>query len=253
MTIDDSVQQRRNQHWSIVAQEYGRKWDNAPEEPRLYKEIEAQLLREFSQAGPEKEILDLCCGTGRNTLALAGTGARLWGLDGAEGMLGQARQRAVELGLENVTFVCGDARALPFQDHRFDAVVGTRFMYMMNAEEKRAIIRECARVVKPGGKVVLHFNVGFWGLKQELLNLVRGRGFRLGDRYFWPGDARKLFEGFQVEAVVGIKLFRLGLMSRVLGRAVALRMNRLLRWPGLRYLSAYLLVVATPRDVGRES
>lgn len=241
----DSKQRERNRHWSDSALAYHEKWEKPTAEASLYKELEAQLMLEFTEACEGKKILDLCCGTGRNTLALSRTGAQLWGVDGASGMVRKARENALSQGLDNVTFLLGDARSLPFSDDIFDAVTGTRFMYMMKPQEKKQIINEIRRVLKPGGTVVLQFNVGFWGIKHEIMNLFHGSKPRLRHRYIWPGQVTRLFDGFHVQSVVGVKLPRLAAVSRLLGKKVATSLNRIMRWPGFRFLTAYLLVKAT--------
>lgn len=250
----DKRQQNRNDHWSDSAQDYNEMWRAADPEAQLYKELEADLLIEFTQAAVGRELLDMCSGTGRNTLALAATGAHVVGLDGAPGMVEQAQKNAEENGAANVEFITGDSRDLPFEDNRFDAVVGTRFMYMMDAEEKRRIVSEACRVVRPGGIIVLHFNVGFWGLKHELVNLFHGRRPRLNNRYLWPGQAKRLFEGLQIEHMAGIKFPRLAMLGRVIGRKLTIKLNRATRRPGFRFLCGYMLVAARKESrVARES
>jgi len=243
----DAKQQGRNTFWSKQAKGYRQAWATSRPEADLYKELEAALLIEATGAKPGKKILDLCCGTGRNTVALAHTGAQMWGIDGAEGMLEQARQHAIDQDIDNATFQQGDSRSLPFSDNTFDGVTGTRFMYMMSPDEKQQIIQEVHRVLKPGGRAAIHFNCGLWGIKQELLNLGKGRQFRLRSRYLWPGQTAGLFEGFQVDGLIGVKIPRLALLSRLTGRKAALVVNRLLRFFPFRHLSAYAIVIATCR------
>jgi SAM-dependent methyltransferase len=220
-------------------------WDRPSLEGAFYKELEASLLAEFTGARPGMKILDVCCGAGRNTLALANTSAEMWGIDGAPEMIEQATSAAASSGLNNATFSVQDARTLSFENETFDAVVGTRFMYMMSPAEKTQIISEARRVLKPGGIVVFQFNSGFWGVKHEFLNLVHGKKPRLRNRYLWPGGVSRLFPGFRVDKVVGIKLPRLGLISRITGKPAAFTLNRMMRWPGFRHLTSYVLVQAT--------
>jgi len=245
--LADAKQQGRNKHWSQLASYYLKKWDHPGPESALYKELESKLLIDATSAGTGKKILDLCCGTGRNTVALAQTGAEMFGIDGAQGMLEQARQHAIEQGVASAEFRQGDSRSLPFPDNMFDGVTGTRFMYMMRPDEKRQIIREVHRVLKPGGRAAIQFNCGLWGIKQEFFKMCNGSGFRIRSRYFWPGQAQSLFEGFDIEAIVGVKIPRLALASRLMGRRTALAINRTFRWPILRHLSAYAVVVASCR------
>ena len=67
----DEAQAKRNENWSKKAQQYHQNWTAADAEDQLYRELEAQILIEHVGAGPTKQLLDVCCGTGRNTLALA--------------------------------------------------------------------------------------------------------------------------------------------------------------------------------------
>lgn len=232
------------EYWSQQAEEYNEAFSRGIERV-LYAAIEAQLLQNYLRVSDGAYVLDLCCGCGRNTLALASGNPRwhLVGLDAAPGMLAVARRNAENRCCTNVTFVSGDCRNLPFSAETFDAVVGTRFMYMMPWQEKRQIIEECRRVLKPRGILALQFNNGFWGIKEELIRRVLWQPRPVRDRYLWPTQAARLFEGFQVDAITGIKLFWLGKLSYLIGKSNAIRLNYLLRLPFFRWFSAYLLVV----------
>ncbi|MDR1857882.1 MAG: ubiquinone/menaquinone biosynthesis methyltransferase, partial [Treponema sp.] len=107
-------------------------------------------------AQPGMHILDVCCGTGRLTLALnkaVGEEGAVIGLDFSENMIAIAEQTFREMAIKgNVQFVRGDAMNLPFPDNSFDgAIVGWG---LRNLSDLRQGIRELARVVKPGGRVV---------------------------------------------------------------------------------------------------
>ncbi|MDO5048647.1 MAG: demethylmenaquinone methyltransferase [Actinomycetaceae bacterium] len=97
---------------------------------------------------PGERILDLAAGTGGSTAALAESGAEVVGCDLSEGMIAVGRQRHPEL-----TFVQGDATDLPFEDASFDAV--TISFGLRNVENTEKALREMARVVRPGGRLVI--------------------------------------------------------------------------------------------------
>lgn len=235
-------QRNRNQHWGSKAADYDRTFK--PIESQLYVELEAQIVAEFLQPAPGMTILDVCSGTGRNSRPLAKAGARVIGLDAARGMVEFARQKALEAGLDNLTFLNGSALELPFPDDSFDAVTGTRFMYMMTPREKRQIVSEMTRVLKPGGVLALQFNCGFWGVKHELANLLKRRPARLRSRYLWPGQIHQLMAPLHVEKLVGVKLPWVAKVSKLTGSRMALGINRVVRLPGFRFASAYLVVKA---------
>lgn len=92
--------------------------------------------------------LDLGCGEGTNTRAVARLGALMTGLDIAPTFLRHARdaERRDPLGID---YVLGDGLTLPFADGSFDFV--TAFMSMMDMVDQAAVLREVARILKPGG------------------------------------------------------------------------------------------------------
>ena len=93
-------------------------------------------------------VLDLACGAGRHTAALRQLGYRALGMDLSKVMLAQAR------GLPRVN---GDMRRLPFADASFDWVVNffTSFGYFESDEENRQVLNEIARIVAPGGGLLM--------------------------------------------------------------------------------------------------
>lgn len=100
-------------------------------------------------------VVDVCCGTGDSSLAFARAGARVVGVDFALPMLARAGPK--ERGSDAPLFVQGDALRLPLADGRADLAAvafGVR-----NLADARAGLAEMARVVRPGGRVlVLEFS-----------------------------------------------------------------------------------------------
>ena len=107
--------------------------------------------RQCLQLKPGERVLDLAAGTGVSTVELARGGARAVACDFSLGMLrsGRAlrRRRAI------VRFVAGDALRLPFADASFDAAVMS--FGLRNVADVPRALGELARVVRPGGRVVI--------------------------------------------------------------------------------------------------
>jgi len=99
-------------------------------------------------ARPGDRVLDVACGTGTSTAALAKRGARVVGIDFSPGMIAEARRRHPSL-----EFVQGDAQALPFGDDEFDVV--TVSFGLRNFSEPQVALGEMYRVLKPGGRLVI--------------------------------------------------------------------------------------------------
>jgi sarcosine/dimethylglycine N-methyltransferase len=102
-------------------------------------------------AAPGTHLLDLCCGSGGIALHAAGTsGCTLVGVDYAETAIAVAREQARQKGLDRqVTFVHGNALALPFADGSFDAAFSVDSLVIVPRRWK--VLHECARVLRPGG------------------------------------------------------------------------------------------------------
>ncbi len=96
--------------------------------------------------------LDLCCGTGDISFALARRGADVTGLDFSAKMLEVAQARLGRVKCGSLKFIQGDAQQLPFPDNSFDAV--TVGYGLRNLSSWEAGVREMARVAKPGGRIV---------------------------------------------------------------------------------------------------
>lgn len=98
-------------------------------------------------------ILDVGCGTGHTTVAVAERAASVVGIDLTEEMLAQARRLAAERGIENVSFVRGDAERLEYPENAFDVVV-SRYSAHHFPHPQRAL-HEIGRVLTPGGTFLL--------------------------------------------------------------------------------------------------
>lgn len=110
-------------------------------------------LVELVPEGASARWLESACGTGLVSRALAGRVGSVVGVDLTPAMLEQAQRGAAEEGIENVSFSVGDATALEFGDGSFDGAV-TRFS-LHHIPLPGRVIAELARVVRPGGWVVV--------------------------------------------------------------------------------------------------
>jgi SAM-dependent methyltransferase len=105
-------------------------------------EAAVELVVEYADPGADDVVLDLGTGTGAIALRLAPDARRVVGRDVSEGMLAQAREKADERGVENVTF--GEGRFREPNADAADVVVSNFAMHHLADDEKRETIQVVA-------------------------------------------------------------------------------------------------------------
>jgi demethylmenaquinone methyltransferase / 2-methoxy-6-polyprenyl-1,4-benzoquinol methylase len=121
----------------------------------LHRFWKNRLVR-LAHAKAGEHALDLCCGTGDLSFALARRGANVVGLDFSEPMLERARRKQSSdpaATASNLQFVQGDAQQLPFADNSFEIV--TIGYGLRNLASFETGLREMLRVAKPGGRLLV--------------------------------------------------------------------------------------------------
>jgi SAM-dependent methyltransferase len=106
-----------------------------------------EAVLDAAGVGRDTRVLDVGCGSGLTLVLAARRGAVPSGLDISPGLLGIARDRLPDADLRE-----GDMEFLPFGDAAFDAVLGVNAFQF--AGDPRRALREAARVLRPGGRVV---------------------------------------------------------------------------------------------------
>jgi SAM-dependent methyltransferase len=107
-----------------------------------------EAVLDAAGVGRRTRVLDVGCGSGLALVLAAQRGAVPGGLDISPGLLGIARDRLPGADLRE-----GDMEFLPFEDTAFDAVLGVNAFQF--AGDPRRALREAARVLSPGGRVVV--------------------------------------------------------------------------------------------------
>jgi ubiquinone/menaquinone biosynthesis C-methylase UbiE len=117
-------------------------------------EADALAAAKLAGAGPGADVLDVPCGFGRHTLALARAGFRAVGEDRSQPLLDEARRRAGSARWPKLTRA--DYRELPFGEASFDAALNlfTSLGYLGDDEDVKALAA-IRRVLRPGGKLVV--------------------------------------------------------------------------------------------------
>ena len=125
------------------------------------KEFHAEAVQ-LADAHKGQRVLVVACGTGRGMIGLAqavGPTGRVDALDLSEAMIDQARAKSEKLGLsDRVHFKQGNARELPYPDETFDVVYNGYMFDLIPLDGFAPILKEMARVLKPGAPFIVTFS-----------------------------------------------------------------------------------------------
>jgi ubiquinone/menaquinone biosynthesis C-methylase UbiE len=124
---------------------------------------------DFIEIAEGDSILDLGCGKGNETIQsaiMSGKSGFATGLDITPEMIYLAKENAVVQNIKNVDFVQGSIENLPFEDHKFDAVISN--CVINHAKDKKRVYMEIFRVLKQGGRFVVSDAVTKYPLPSEV-------------------------------------------------------------------------------------
>uniref|UniRef100_A0A540VGR3 Methyltransferase domain-containing protein n=2 Tax=Litorilinea aerophila TaxID=1204385 RepID=A0A540VGR3_9CHLR len=142
---------------SLVVQVYNRLAQADLQRKRTDDETRLRHLLQFAKIPPDARVLDIGTGLGVLPLMLAEAGARsVVGIDICPTMLEQAeylRLSRLSPAAQRVSFRLAPAQALPFADESFDVVFCRLVLH--HARKPERIIQEAARVLRPGGMLIL--------------------------------------------------------------------------------------------------
>jgi len=143
-----------------------------------------ERILELAAPQSGERIVDIGSGTGLLSLAFAGHAEHVWAIDFSPPMGEYLRVKAASAGLENIETVTASAVSLPLVDEVADAVVSNYCMHELPDTDKLLALAEAARVLKPGGRLVIGdmmFSVGISEARDRAvllskLRLLAGRG-----------------------------------------------------------------------------
>ncbi len=235
------------------------------------QELPPRIREPLDMAGDLKGrwVLDIGCGRGELVCEAANRGAHAVGIDYAEAALELAKERLSEMDPElkkRVEFLQSDAKNLPFPDGSFDRVFMLDVYEHLHPHEIASVLHEIHRVLRPGGRLVIHTGPNTWFyslgyvmirrlyrliLRKELPESLRGQYDDI--MHVNEQNPISLYKGLR-EAGYGVRVLpRSYLPERKSSWWKRIAMRLLFAPPFAYVFCTSLLAVAYPRPGGREA
>jgi len=141
---DELRKQNERAIWDKIARSYDRNVMGTYEE--AYRLTNEAILSEIT---PNSSVLEIGCGTGIVSLAIAPHAGEVIGVDLSPSMIAQAEKKTHQAAFQNLSFQEADAYALPFEDESFDMVLLTNLLHVV--AEPETVIQEACRVLRKSG------------------------------------------------------------------------------------------------------
>ncbi|MEX0323639.1 MAG: class I SAM-dependent methyltransferase [Puniceicoccaceae bacterium] len=147
-----------------------------------FERTSEELEKVLELTKPEgKDVLDLCCGPGRYSVAMAKAGFNVTGVDRTQFLLDKARERAAEADVE-IDWIQMDMRDF-FRPDSFDLVLNmfTSFGYFDDKDEDLQVLGNIFTSLRPGGVVIIEMVGKEWLAKvfQPTISTSEADGSRL--------------------------------------------------------------------------
>jgi ubiquinone/menaquinone biosynthesis C-methylase UbiE len=131
------------------------RWTGAYSRSRLLASLQRKAIAELDPRRDD-HVLDVACGAGKLVRAIAAQVERAVGVDLSPGMIERARRQTTDeapAAADRIEFAVGPSDRLPFGDGEFTAVITTTAFH--HFPEPEASVREMARVLAPGGRILI--------------------------------------------------------------------------------------------------
>lgn len=191
--LNDAVTRSIRASYDRLADEYTRRIFNELDNKPFDRELLNRFAAEVSALG---EVCDMGCGPGHVARFLRDAGVTVFGLDLSPKMLEQARQLNPD-----IPFREGNMMALDLPDGTLAGIAAFYAIVNIPKESLPLVFREMARVMKPGGVLLLAFHIGDEALHEEEL---WGRPISMDFFLFQPPEIRRYLEaaGLVVEEIL---------------------------------------------------
>jgi len=133
--------------------------------------IDCPWIFDNAQIKPTDIILDVGCGAGGLLFYIAQKCKEAYGIDLVD-YTKEFEIRKKRYNVNNLQFVLGNATKMPFEDNYFDTITAVSAIEHNTLEELNTLMKECGRILKPGGRFIATgaTGYGYWNSEEDIYN-----------------------------------------------------------------------------------
>jgi|SRR3989344_378477 len=149
--MDQTGQNRIKSHFENLYRTGITPWKDHPPSPVL-----TYFLKYLKEKKPNAKLLDIGCGDGWISIIAAQASFAVWGIDGSQTAIANALKNSKKQGLKEKThFQLGDALALPYSSHFFDALIDRGLFHHILPKNRKLYFKNIFRVLKDNSFIYL--------------------------------------------------------------------------------------------------
>ena len=138
-------------------------------------------------------ILDLCCGLGKQCVMLDKQGFTVTGIDSSQAMLRKARK----ISPSAIEYLEKDAGNTHFEANTFDCIILCFSLHEKEQDKREKIIEEAKRLVKPEGKIIIVEYSTSRGYSEKIIFRLLGLIMKIGIRFIEISAGREHYENYK--------------------------------------------------------
>lgn len=143
----DRRQKKEKKIWDKLARRYDK-------QVKIYEEAyKSSINKSLQYINSDSHVLDLACGTGILSLALAKYASKITGIDISGKMIEVAQKKAKNQNVGNVEFLVADAYQIDYPENSFDVILLFNTLHVV--QEPESVLRKAHSLLKPEGKLVM--------------------------------------------------------------------------------------------------
>lgn len=196
VALREGLGAEQDAYYVAIADQFEQEWYGSREADKQYAS-DLQQMAEAVDGFARGDLLEIGAGSGHWTVRCLNAGARVTVVEPSETMRSVTRRRLTSAG-KTARLMLGRSEAIPLGDHKMDRCLLAFVLSHLDAAARDATFKEIARVLRPGGELLLMENLREAGAPGVLVvrRVVNGQPFRVLKVQLRPEEVATMIDPF---------------------------------------------------------